>query len=33
MSAGHDHSHATASFDKAFAIGIVLNLSFVGIEA
>ncbi|MBL8388657.1 MAG: cation transporter [Hydrogenophaga sp.] len=33
MSAGHDHSHAPASFDKAFAIGIALNLAFVGIEA
>lgn len=33
MSAGHDHSHAPASFGKAFAIGIALNLVFVGIEA
>jgi len=33
MSAGHDHSHAHASFDKAFAIGITLNLAFVAIEA
>lgn len=33
MSAGHDHSHAPASFDMAFAIGIALNLAFVGIEA
>ena len=37
MGAGHDHSHnhghAPASFDKAFAIGIALNLAFVGIEA
>lgn len=33
MSAGHDHSHAPSSFDKAFAAGIALNLAFVGIEA
>src|SRR3990167_7255664 len=33
MSAGHDHSHAPASFNRAFAIGIALNLAFVGIEA
>lgn len=33
MSAGHDHSHASTSFDKAFAIGIALNLAFVGVEA
>jgi cobalt-zinc-cadmium efflux system protein len=30
---GHDHVHAPASFGKAFAIGITLNLSFVVIEA
>ena len=30
---GHDHSHAPANFNRAFAIGIVLNLAFVGIEA
>ncbi|PKO61850.1 MAG: cation transporter [Betaproteobacteria bacterium HGW-Betaproteobacteria-18] len=29
----HDHDHAPASFNRAFAIGIVLNLVFVGIEA
>lgn len=34
----HDHSHghhhhAPASFDRAFAIGIALNLGFVGVEA
>ncbi len=29
----HGHSHAPANFDKAFAIGIALNLAFVGIEA
>ena len=33
MSAGHEHSHAPANFNRAFAIGIVLNLVFVGIEA
>ena len=33
MSAGHDHSHAPASFDQAFAIGIGLNIAFVAIEA
>lgn len=33
MSAGHEHSHAPASFNRAFAIGIVLNLAFVAIEA
>jgi cobalt-zinc-cadmium efflux system protein len=30
---GHDHGHAPANFNKAFAIGIVLNLGFVAIEA
>jgi cobalt-zinc-cadmium efflux system protein len=30
---GHDHKHAPANFDRAFAIGIALNLVFVGIEA
>ncbi len=35
---GHDHGHhhhhpAPASFDRAFAIGIALNLGFVGVEA
>lgn len=29
----HGHSHAPASFGRAFAIGIGLNLAFVGIEA
>lgn len=33
MSSGHHHSHAHADFDKAFAIGICLNLGFVAIEA
>lgn len=29
---GHEHNHAPASYGKAFAIGITLNLSFVVIE-
>jgi cobalt-zinc-cadmium efflux system protein len=33
MSAGHDHSHGPASFNRAFALGIGLNLAFVAIEA
>ncbi len=34
MSAGHDHPHpAAADFDRAFGIGIALNLAFVGVEA
>lgn len=33
MSSGHDHSHAPASFNRAFAIGIALNLAFVAVEA
>ena len=33
MSASHDHSHAPASFNTAFAIGIGLNMAFVAIEA
>ena len=35
MSAGHDHghSHAPANFNRAFAIGIALNMAFVAIEA
>jgi cobalt-zinc-cadmium efflux system protein len=33
MSEGHDHSHAPASFNAAFAIGIGLNIAFVAIEA
>lgn len=31
--AGHGHAHAPASFDRAFAIGIGLNITFVAIEA
>jgi len=35
MSAGHGHAHvhAPASFDRAFGIGIALNIAFVAIEA
>ena len=33
MSEGHDHSHAPANFNRAFAIGIVLNIVFVAVEA
>ena len=29
----HDQRHEPANFNLAFAIGIVLNLAFVGIEA
>src|SRR6185369_10773360 len=29
----HDHGHAPANYDKAFAIGIALNLSYVVAEA
>lgn len=30
---GHSHAHGPANFDRAFAIGITLNLGFVVIEA
>ena len=33
MTAGHAHHHAPASFDRAFAIGITVNIAFVAIEA
>jgi cobalt-zinc-cadmium efflux system protein len=35
VSAGHDHDHrhAPANFDRAFGIGIALNIGFVAIEA
>ncbi len=35
MNAGHahDHSHAKADYNAAFAIGIALNITFVAIEA
>ena len=29
----HDHAHAPANYDKAFAIGIALNVSYVVVEA
>jgi cobalt-zinc-cadmium efflux system protein len=29
----HGHSHAPAAFNRAFAIGIILNMAFVAIEA
>jgi cobalt-zinc-cadmium efflux system protein len=30
--AGHAHAHVPASFDRAFAVGVTLNLVFVGAE-
>jgi cobalt-zinc-cadmium efflux system protein len=33
VSSGHAHDHAPASFDRAFGIGIALNIAFVAIEA
>ena len=30
---GHSHGHAPASFDRAFLIGITLNVGFVIVEA
>jgi cobalt-zinc-cadmium efflux system protein len=30
---GHDHCHATENFNRAFGIGVVLNIAFVAIEA
>lgn len=30
---GHAHAHAPANFNKAFAIGIALNIAFVAVEA
>lgn len=29
---GHDHAHVPTNFDRAFAIGITLNLGFVSVE-
>jgi hypothetical protein len=29
----HDHSHHTGNYNRAFAVGILLNLIFVAIEA
>jgi len=33
VSAGHDHDHAPSNFNRAFAIGIALNIVFVAIES
>jgi cobalt-zinc-cadmium efflux system protein len=33
MTADHGHGHAPADFDRAFGIGIALNIAFVAIEA
>ena len=33
MSSGHNHDHAPDNFNRAFAIGIALNVIFVAIEA
>jgi cobalt-zinc-cadmium efflux system protein len=33
MSRGHDHGHASADFNGAFAIGVALNMGFVAVEA
>lgn len=33
VAGGHGHSHAPANFDRAFAVGIALNLGFVAVEA
>ncbi len=33
MNAGHDHGHAPANFNGAFAIGIALNVGFLLVEA
>lgn len=33
MSEPHSHSHGPATFDRAFAIGILLNMGFVAVEA
>jgi len=30
---GHDHSHAVGNYNRAFALGIALNITFVVIEA
>ncbi|MDP4360491.1 cation transporter, partial [Escherichia coli] len=30
---GHGHSHAPANFDRAFAIGVALNMGFIVVEA
>ncbi|MGQ2980303.1 MAG: cation diffusion facilitator family transporter [Polaromonas sp.] len=33
MSEAHEHGHAPANFNRAFAVGIALNIVFVAIEA
>lgn len=33
MSAAHEHSHAPRNFNRAFAIGIGLNIAFVAVES
>lgn len=33
MSHGHNHSHVPSSYNRAFIIGVVLNLAFVIVEA
>jgi cobalt-zinc-cadmium efflux system protein len=33
MSSGHDHTHAPADYNAAFAVGIGLNTAFVAVEA
>jgi cobalt-zinc-cadmium efflux system protein len=33
VSTGHDHGHAPASYNRAFALGIGLNIGFVAVEA
>ena len=29
---GHDHSHVPANYNKAFAIGIALNVAYIIVE-
>ena len=33
MAHNHGHNHAAPNFNRAFAIGVVLNVAFVGVEA
>lgn len=33
MSAGHNHDHAGQDFNRAFGVGIALNIGFVAVEA
>jgi cobalt-zinc-cadmium efflux system protein len=30
---GHDHAHAPANYNRAFAVGVALNLAYIGVEA